>query len=153
MQLGNYLKEGESKMAAGFYMCLWNKVSQKDENLDSLISWGDAETGLEYAEPEVPAGYLGTDVPWEVRDIVWNSGDGFGQNTKPSGLLDLFFTPDICLCISHLQIQVGQKAANTLKAKHGTNYRVGSSADILCEYLFFTSSIVSKAQKHQRTLG
>ncbi|XP_043301637.1 carboxypeptidase O isoform X2 [Cervus elaphus] len=28
-------------------------------------------------------------------------------------------------------IQVGQKAANALKAKHGTNYRVGSSADIL----------------------
>uniref|UniRef100_A0A8C2NA42 Carboxypeptidase O n=1 Tax=Capra hircus TaxID=9925 RepID=A0A8C2NA42_CAPHI len=30
-------------------------------------------------------------------------------------------------------IQVGQKAANALKAKHGTNYRVGSSADILCK--------------------
>ncbi|XP_036776209.2 carboxypeptidase O [Manis pentadactyla] len=28
-------------------------------------------------------------------------------------------------------IQVGQKAANALKEKHGTNYRVGSSADIL----------------------
>ncbi|XP_026347880.3 carboxypeptidase O [Ursus arctos] len=28
-------------------------------------------------------------------------------------------------------IQVGQKAANALKKKHGTNYRVGSSADIL----------------------
>ncbi|XP_003254041.1 carboxypeptidase O [Nomascus leucogenys] len=28
-------------------------------------------------------------------------------------------------------IQVGQKAANALKAKYGTNYRVGSSADIL----------------------
>ncbi|XP_024419876.2 carboxypeptidase O isoform X2 [Desmodus rotundus] len=28
-------------------------------------------------------------------------------------------------------IQVGQKAANALKAKHGTNYRVGASADIL----------------------
>ncbi|KAK1336591.1 hypothetical protein QTO34_002624 [Cnephaeus nilssonii] len=28
-------------------------------------------------------------------------------------------------------IQVGQKAANALKAKHGTNYRVGSSIDIL----------------------
>ncbi|XP_004458220.1 carboxypeptidase O [Dasypus novemcinctus] len=28
-------------------------------------------------------------------------------------------------------IQVGQKAANALKAKHGTKYRVGSSADIL----------------------
>ena len=28
-------------------------------------------------------------------------------------------------------LQVGQKAANALKAKHGTNYRVGSSADIL----------------------
>ncbi|KFO18335.1 carboxypeptidase O [Fukomys damarensis] len=28
-------------------------------------------------------------------------------------------------------IRVGQKAANALKAKHGTNYRVGSSADIL----------------------
>ncbi|KAM5228732.1 carboxypeptidase O [Ctenodactylus gundi] len=28
-------------------------------------------------------------------------------------------------------IQVGQKAANALKAKHGANYRVGSSADIL----------------------
>lgn len=27
--------------------------------------------------------------------------------------------------------QVGQKAANALKAKHGTNYKVGSSADIL----------------------
>ncbi|GAB5575921.1 carboxypeptidase A6 isoform X3 [Prionailurus iriomotensis] len=29
------------------------------------------------------------------------------------------------------KIQVGQKAANALKEKHGTNYRVGSSADIL----------------------
>ncbi|KAM7339427.1 hypothetical protein ACRRTK_000042 [Alexandromys fortis] len=29
------------------------------------------------------------------------------------------------------KIQVGQKAANALKAKRGTNYRVGSSADIL----------------------
>ncbi|XP_004674872.1 PREDICTED: carboxypeptidase O [Condylura cristata] len=28
-------------------------------------------------------------------------------------------------------IQVGQKAANALKAKYGTNYKVGSSADIL----------------------
>ncbi|XP_006862080.1 PREDICTED: carboxypeptidase O [Chrysochloris asiatica] len=28
-------------------------------------------------------------------------------------------------------IQIGQKAANALKAKHGTNYTVGSSADIL----------------------
>ncbi|XP_006889223.1 PREDICTED: carboxypeptidase O [Elephantulus edwardii] len=28
-------------------------------------------------------------------------------------------------------IQVGEKAANALKAKHGTNYKVGSSADIL----------------------
>lgn len=28
-------------------------------------------------------------------------------------------------------LQVGQKAANALKAKHGTNYKVGSSADIL----------------------
>ncbi|XP_019508488.1 PREDICTED: carboxypeptidase O [Hipposideros armiger] len=28
-------------------------------------------------------------------------------------------------------IQVGQKAANALKAKHGTNYKVGSSTDIL----------------------
>lgn len=65
--------------------------------------------------------------------MVWNSGKGFGQNMKPSGLLDLFLTPDICLCISHLQIQVGQKAANALKEKHGTNYRVGSSADILCK--------------------
>lgn len=24
-----------------------------------------------------------------------------------------------------------------MKEKHGTNYRVGSSADILCKYLFF----------------
>ncbi|XP_049628857.1 carboxypeptidase O [Suncus etruscus] len=28
-------------------------------------------------------------------------------------------------------LQVGKKAANALKAKHGTNYKVGSSADIL----------------------
>lgn len=28
-------------------------------------------------------------------------------------------------------IQVGQKAAKALRAKHGTNYRVGASADIL----------------------
>lgn len=85
--------------------------------------------------------------------MVWNSGDGFGQNTQPSGLLDLFLTPDICLCISHLQIQVGQKAANALKKKHGTNYRVGSSADILCKSLFFASSIVSKAQKKPADFG
>lgn len=65
-------------MVVGFYMCLWNKVSQKDENLDSFISWGDAEIGFEYAEFEVLVGYLGIDVLWEVRDIVWNFGDGFG---------------------------------------------------------------------------
>lgn len=68
-------------------------------------------------------------------------------------MLVLFLTPDICLCISHLQIQVGQKAANALKAKHGTNYRVGASADILCKYLFFTSSIVSKAPKKSVNFG
>lgn len=112
-------------------------IRQNDENQNSLISEGDDETGFEYIESEVSADDPGIGVQWEVRKMVWNSEDGFGQNSKPSGLLDLFLTPDICLCISHLQIQVGQKAANALKAKHGTNYRVGSSADILCKYLFF----------------
>lgn len=102
-------------------------ISQKYEN-PSL-------TGFECVEAEVPAGSLGIAVHWEVRRMVWNSQHGFGQNTKPSGLLGLFLTPDICFCISHLQIQVGQKAAKALRAKHGTNYRVGASADILCKYL------------------
>lgn len=129
-------------------------IRQNDENQNSLISEGDDETGFEYIESEVSADDPGIGVQWEVRKMVWNSEDGFGQNSKPSGLLDLFLTPDICLCISHLQIQVGQKAANALKAKHGTNYRVGSSADILCKYLFFfASSIVSKAQKKSVDFG
>lgn len=120
-------------------------ISQKYEN-PSLI-------GFECVESEVPSDYLGIDVQPEVRKMVWNSQDGFGQNTKPSGFFILFLTPDICLCISHLQIQVGQKAANALKAKHGTNYRVGSSIDILCKYLFFASSIVSEAQKKSMDFG
>ncbi|TKC50744.1 hypothetical protein EI555_017873, partial [Monodon monoceros] len=40
-------------------------------------------------------------------------------------------------------IQVGQKAANALKAKHGTNYRVGSSADILYKITSNSSSMFS----------
>lgn len=128
-------------------------IGQNYENQNSLISGGDDKIGYEYVESKVSEDYPGIDVQWEVRKMVWNSEDGFGQNSKCSELLDLFLTPDICLCISHLQIQVGQKAANALKAKHGTNYRVGSSADILYKYLFFTSSIVSKAQKNSVDFG
>lgn len=106
-------------------------IDRNYENQSRLFSGGEDGIGLEYVESKVPASYLGIDVQWEIRKMVWNSEDGVGQNSKPSGLLDLFLTPDICLCISHLQLQVGQKAANALKAKHGTNYRVGSSADIL----------------------
>ncbi|KAK2497756.1 hypothetical protein MC885_005847 [Smutsia gigantea] len=68
-------------------------IGQKCENTNSLISGVDDETGFEYVESKVAAGYLDVAVQW--------------------------------------QIQVGQKAANALKEKHGTNYRVGSSADIL----------------------
>lgn len=129
-------------------------IDRNYENQSRIFSGGEDGIGLEYVESKVPASYLGIDVQWEIRKMVWNSEDGVGQNSKPSGLLDLFLTPDICLCISHLQLQVGQKAANALKAKHGTNYRVGSSADILCKYLFFfTSSIVSKAQKKSVDFG
>ena len=76
-------------------------IRQNDENQNSLISGGNDETGFEYVESEVSADDPGIGVQWEVRKIVWNSEDGFGQNSKHSGLLDLFLTPDICLCISH----------------------------------------------------
>lgn len=62
-------------------------ISQKYEN-PSLI-------GFEHVESEGPADYLGIDVQTEVRKMVWNSQDGFGQNTKPSGFYILFLIPDI----------------------------------------------------------
>lgn len=133
--------------------CIWrNVISQKYEK-PSLIRAEHDEIGFERVGFEVSAGYLCIDVQRKVKNMVWNSGDGFGQNTKPCAWLVLFLTPDISLCISHLQIQVGQKAATALKAKHGTNYKVGSSVDILCKYLFFTSSVVSKSQKKSVDFG
>lgn len=57
-----------------------------------LISGGDDEAGFEYIESEVSADDPGIGVQWEVRKMVWNSEDRFGQNSKPSGLLDLFLT-------------------------------------------------------------
>lgn len=72
-----------------------------------------------------------------------NLRDRSVRDTKP---LDhrVYFKIKPALGISHLQIQVGQKAADVLKAKHGTNYRAGSSADSLCKTTFL---MVSKAQK------
>lgn len=45
---------------------------QKCENANSLISGVDDETGFEYVESEVAAGYLDVAVQWEVRKMVWN---------------------------------------------------------------------------------
>lgn len=80
-------------------MCLeeHDKPEIRKKKKKTLISGEDDENGFQCFGSEVSAGYLGIDVQWDAREIVWNSGDRFGQNSKPSGLLVLFLTPDICL--------------------------------------------------------
>jgi len=34
-----------------------------------------------------------------------------------------------------LQMEVGLAAANAIKAVHGKSYKVGTSPDVLCEYV------------------
>lgn len=47
-------------------------IGQKCEDVNSLISGVDDETGFEYVESKVAAGYLDVTVQWEVRKMVWN---------------------------------------------------------------------------------